>query len=69
MKLLHRDLISFGKHCLWPLLDSLLSLFCRFVKTLGLNLFGGDSHQAAFRILTDFRKGKFGYVSLERPPL
>ncbi|EFH51155.1 GTP-binding family protein [Arabidopsis lyrata subsp. lyrata] len=41
----------------------------KFVTTLGLNLFGGDSHQAAFRILTDFRKGKFGYVSLERPPL
>ena len=46
-----------------------LSLFCRFVKTLGLDLFGGDSHQAAFRILSDFRKGKFGYISLERPPL
>ncbi|CAH2071890.1 unnamed protein product [Thlaspi arvense] len=41
----------------------------KFVKTLGLNLFGGDSHQAAFRILTDFRKGRFGWVSLERPPL
>ncbi|XP_024016624.1 DAR GTPase 3, chloroplastic [Eutrema salsugineum] len=26
----------------------------KFVKTLGLNLFGGDSHQAAFKILTDF---------------
>jgi hypothetical protein len=23
----------------------------------------GDSHQAAFRILSDFRKGKFGLVS------
>ncbi|KAH0933594.1 hypothetical protein HID58_010711 [Brassica napus] len=41
----------------------------KFVKTLGLDLFGGDSHQAAFRILSDFRKGKFGYISLERPPL
>ncbi|KAJ6938805.1 hypothetical protein NC651_005290 [Populus alba x Populus x berolinensis] len=28
----------------------------------------GDSHQAAFRILSDFRKGKCGWVALARPP-
>ncbi|XP_057533106.1 DAR GTPase 3, chloroplastic [Amaranthus tricolor] len=39
-----------------------------FVHKLALKLFGGDVHQAAFRILTDFRKGKFGWFSLERPP-
>ncbi|XP_010542870.1 PREDICTED: DAR GTPase 3, chloroplastic [Tarenaya hassleriana] len=39
-----------------------------FVQKVGLHLFGGDTHQAAFRILTDFRKGKFGWVALERPP-
>ncbi|GMH26024.1 hypothetical protein Nepgr_027867 [Nepenthes gracilis] len=39
-----------------------------FVQKLALKLFGGDAHQAAFRILTDFRKGKFGWIALERPP-
>ncbi|XP_051142605.1 DAR GTPase 3, chloroplastic isoform X2 [Andrographis paniculata] len=39
-----------------------------FVHKLGLQLFNGDAHQAAFRILSDFRKGKFGWVALERPP-
>ncbi|KAJ8435269.1 hypothetical protein Cgig2_026008 [Carnegiea gigantea] len=39
-----------------------------FVHKLALKLFSGDVHQAAFRILTDFRKGKFGWVALERPP-
>ncbi|XP_021754728.1 DAR GTPase 3, chloroplastic-like [Chenopodium quinoa] len=39
-----------------------------FVHKLALKLFSGDVHQASFRILTDFRKGKFGWFSLERPP-
>ncbi|CBI32331.3 hypothetical protein VitviT2T_009363 [Vitis vinifera] len=39
-----------------------------FVQKLALQLFNGDTHQAAFRILTDFRKGKFGWIALERPP-
>ncbi|KAL2895460.1 DAR GTPase 3 chloroplastic [Bienertia sinuspersici] len=39
-----------------------------FVHKLALKLFSGDVHQAAFRILTDFRKGKFGWFALERPP-
>ncbi|KAL0458110.1 UNVERIFIED_CONTAM: DAR GTPase 3, chloroplastic [Sesamum latifolium] len=39
-----------------------------FVQKLALQLFNGDTHQAAFRILSDFRKGKFGWVALERPP-
>lgn len=40
-----------------------------FVHKLALKLFSGDVHQAAFRILTDFRKGRFGWVSLETPPM
>ncbi|KAK3407279.1 hypothetical protein EUGRSUZ_K03362 [Eucalyptus grandis] len=39
-----------------------------FVQKVALQLFNGDIHQAAFRILSDFRKGKFGWVALERPP-
>ncbi|CAH9112407.1 unnamed protein product [Cuscuta europaea] len=39
-----------------------------FVQELAVQLFNGDKHQASFRILSDFRKGKFGWVSLERPP-
>ncbi|KAF6147854.1 hypothetical protein GIB67_014434 [Kingdonia uniflora] len=39
-----------------------------FVEKLALQLFNGDANQAAFRVLTDFRKGKFGWVALEMPP-
>ncbi|KAI9078960.1 hypothetical protein K1719_039109 [Acacia pycnantha] len=39
-----------------------------FVEKLALSAFNGDVHQAAFRILADFRKGKFGWTALERPP-
>ncbi|GAB2281252.1 vacuolar diacylglycerol pyrophosphate phosphatase [Dionaea muscipula] len=39
-----------------------------FIQELALKLFGGDTHQAAFRILMDFRKGRFGWISLEKPP-
>ncbi|OAY82881.1 DAR GTPase 3, chloroplastic [Ananas comosus] len=39
-----------------------------FIEKLSLQLFNGDVSQAAFRVLTDFRKGKFGCVALERPP-
>ncbi|KAG8663392.1 DAR GTPase 3, chloroplastic isoform X1 [Manihot esculenta] len=39
-----------------------------FIQKLAVHLFNGDTHQAAFRILSDFRKGKFGWVALERPP-
>ncbi|XP_010691879.1 DAR GTPase 3, chloroplastic isoform X2 [Beta vulgaris subsp. vulgaris] len=39
-----------------------------FVHKLAVQLFSGNVHQAAFRILTDFRKGKFGWFALERPP-
>ncbi|XP_073013892.1 DAR GTPase 3, chloroplastic isoform X2 [Typha latifolia] len=39
-----------------------------FLEKLSLQLFNGDVSQAAFRVLTDFRKGKFGWVALERPP-
>ncbi|KAA3474996.1 DAR GTPase 3, chloroplastic [Gossypium australe] len=38
-----------------------------FTEKLALQLFNGDVHQAAFRVLSDFRKGKFGWVALERP--
>ncbi|EYU34390.1 hypothetical protein MIMGU_mgv1a025363mg [Erythranthe guttata] len=38
-----------------------------FVEKLALKLFNGDTHQAAFRILSDFRKGRFGWSALERP--
>jgi len=41
---------------------------CRFVTKLSVHLFNGDTSQAAFRILSDYRKGKFGWVALERPP-
>ncbi|KAJ8490727.1 hypothetical protein OPV22_012448 [Ensete ventricosum] len=37
-----------------------------FLQKLALQLFSGDVSQAAFRILSDFRKGKFGwYLALE----
>ncbi|XP_021911307.1 DAR GTPase 3, chloroplastic [Carica papaya] len=39
-----------------------------FVQKVAIQLFNGDAHQAAFRILMDFRKGKFGCIALERPP-
>ncbi|KAH7517215.1 hypothetical protein FEM48_Zijuj09G0039100 [Ziziphus jujuba var. spinosa] len=39
-----------------------------FVQKLAMHLFNGDNHQAAFRVLSDFRKGKFGWIALERPP-
>jgi hypothetical protein len=39
-----------------------------FVTKLSVHLFNGDASQAAFRILSDYRKGKFGCVALERPP-
>ncbi|KAK9162128.1 hypothetical protein Syun_003030 [Stephania yunnanensis] len=39
-----------------------------FVEKLALQLFNGDVNQAAFRVLMDFRKGRFGWVALERPP-
>ncbi|KAI4349513.1 hypothetical protein L6164_010094 [Bauhinia variegata] len=39
-----------------------------FVEKLALQVFNGDVHQAAYRVLADFRKGKFGWIALERPP-
>ncbi|OIT05598.1 dar gtpase 3, chloroplastic, partial [Nicotiana attenuata] len=39
-----------------------------FVQKLAAQLFNSDNNQAAFRILQDFRKGKFGWIALERPP-
>ncbi|KAL6210546.1 hypothetical protein ACLB2K_015778 [Fragaria x ananassa] len=39
-----------------------------YVQKQAVHLFNGDTHQAAFRILTDFRKGRFGWIALERPP-
>ncbi|KEH23762.1 putative GTP-binding protein, ribosome biogenesis [Medicago truncatula] len=39
-----------------------------FIEKLALHLFNGDVHQAAYRVLSDFRKGRFGWTSLERPP-
>ncbi|XXG65172.1 hypothetical protein AAC387_Pa05g2942 [Persea americana] len=44
--------------------------FCgkTFIEKLALKLFNGDPNQAAFRVLTDFRKGKFGWIALEKPP-
>ncbi|PHU16427.1 DAR GTPase 3, chloroplastic [Capsicum chinense] len=41
---------------------------CAFVQKLAVQLFNADNNQAAFRILQDFRKGKFGWIALERPP-
>ncbi|KAL7590172.1 DAR GTPase 3, chloroplastic [Lactuca sativa] len=40
-----------------------------FVHKLAIELFNGDEHQAAFRILSDFRKGRLGKIALERPPV
>ncbi|KAJ0973217.1 hypothetical protein J5N97_021176 [Dioscorea zingiberensis] len=39
-----------------------------FIEKLSLQLFNGDVSQAAFRVMSDFRKGKFGWTALERPP-
>ncbi|XP_055830614.1 DAR GTPase 3, chloroplastic isoform X1 [Solanum dulcamara] len=39
-----------------------------FIQKLAVQLFNADNNQAAFRILQDFRKGKFGWIALERPP-
>ncbi|KMZ58295.1 Ribosome biogenesis GTPase A [Zostera marina] len=39
-----------------------------FIEKLAFQLFNGDNKHAADRILSDFRKGKFGWISLERPP-
>ncbi|MED6135356.1 vacuolar diacylglycerol pyrophosphate phosphatase [Stylosanthes scabra] len=39
-----------------------------FVEKLALQVFNGNVQQAAFRVLADFRKGKFGWTALERPP-
>ncbi|XP_014495860.1 DAR GTPase 3, chloroplastic [Vigna radiata var. radiata] len=38
-----------------------------FIEKLAVRIFNGDVHQAAFRVLADFRKGKFGWTALERP--
>ncbi|XP_076904212.1 DAR GTPase 3, chloroplastic-like [Bidens hawaiensis] len=40
-----------------------------FVHKLAVHLFNGDEHQAAFRVLSDFRKGRLGMIALERPPV
>ncbi|KAJ0797079.1 putative GTP-binding protein, ribosome biogenesis [Helianthus annuus] len=40
-----------------------------FVHKLAVQLFNGDDHQAAFRVLSDFRKGRLGMIALERPPV
>ncbi|XP_071719375.1 DAR GTPase 3, chloroplastic isoform X2 [Rutidosis leptorrhynchoides] len=40
-----------------------------FVHKLAVQLFNGDEHQAAFRVLSDFRKGRLGTIALERPPV
>ncbi|KAK1267193.1 ATP-dependent DNA helicase Q-like 4A [Acorus gramineus] len=40
-----------------------------FIEKLSRQLFNGDANQAAFRVLTDFRKGRFGWNALERPPM
>ncbi|WJX78823.1 vacuolar diacylglycerol pyrophosphate phosphatase, variant 2 [Trifolium repens] len=39
-----------------------------FIEKLAIHLFNGDVHQAAYRVLSDFRKGRFGWTALERPP-
>ncbi|KAK7285353.1 hypothetical protein RJT34_20122 [Clitoria ternatea] len=39
-----------------------------FVEKLAVQVFNGNVNQAAFRVLADFRKGKFGWTALERPP-
>ncbi|KAK9055776.1 hypothetical protein SSX86_026861 [Deinandra increscens subsp. villosa] len=40
-----------------------------FIHKLAVQLFNGDEHQAAFRVLSDFRKGRLGTIALERPPI
>ncbi|KAI3741870.1 hypothetical protein L1987_59548 [Smallanthus sonchifolius] len=40
-----------------------------FIHKLAVQLFNGDEHQAAFRVLSDFRKGRLGMIALERPPV
>ncbi|CAM6099279.1 unnamed protein product [Calypogeia fissa] len=39
-----------------------------FLEALGQSMFQGDVNQAALRVLRDFRKGRFGWAALERPP-
>ncbi|KAJ1433071.1 P-loop containing nucleoside triphosphate hydrolase [Sesbania bispinosa] len=39
-----------------------------FIEKLAVQVFNGNVHQAAFRVLSDFRKGRFGWTALERPP-
>ncbi|MQL71201.1 hypothetical protein Taro_003509, partial [Colocasia esculenta] len=48
--------------------DDCIMVNFRFLEKLSLQLFNGDVSHAAFRVLSDFRKGKFGWVALERPP-
>ncbi|KAJ6798431.1 DAR GTPase 3, chloroplastic [Iris pallida] len=39
-----------------------------YIQKLALQVFNGDVSQSSFRVLSDFRKGKFGWIALERPP-
>jgi ribosome biogenesis GTPase A len=39
-----------------------------FLEELAQLLFQGDVNQAAYRVLRDYRVGKFGWIALERPP-
>ncbi|GAU23357.1 hypothetical protein TSUD_334040 [Trifolium subterraneum] len=39
-----------------------------FIEKLAIHLFNGDVNHAAYRVLSDFRKGRFGWTALERPP-
>lgn len=39
------------------------------LEELSQALFQGDVNQAAHRVLRDFRKGEFGWIALERPPV
>ncbi|GJP69898.1 hypothetical protein CLOP_g899 [Closterium sp. NIES-67] len=40
-----------------------------FLEALADRLCMGDVNQAAHRVLKDFRRGAFGWIALERPPL
>ncbi|CAI5507980.1 unnamed protein product, partial [Closterium sp. Naga37s-1] len=50
-------------------LSSFPSSRCRFLEALADRLCMGDVNQAAHRVLKDFRRGAFGWIALERPPV
>lgn len=61
------------KRILGDLLATLLHDFqmcriCRYLENIAQKLFNGDVDVAAHRVLKDYRSGKLGNFSLEKPP-